>query len=409
LIVGNKIYISFENKLQQIFYLFNNRLNIYLKILLSFKSSAKMTARLVKRIINFRVKFIMSDKIQSPKKGFSPDWLMRGVLTKIGETFDRLTGRNWKPSSSLATSELAERLKSLLDAEAKNTGDNRKFVPHNIKLKTQWDKFSTDSESALKRLEDELLIAAIDHINDKRYHTFAPMNLEIKPDYFTEGVKLSASFDHFGDEEKREAAINVSVPDLKNVRLNPQSEVPAEPEKELFIAEFTVKGTVRRKELAFASRQRLNVGRTKENDLWLDDASVSKIHAALVLNSENQLMVADTGSTNGTFINNQRIAYGKATPIKSGDKLKFGTVEVALNRIAKEIEQKEIYAENNVLESENFSTNENSEAQANIYRNDENLIDKGATVRMDLPDLNGAKSDENIPQTGQRIILDSDK
>ncbi|MDQ3061421.1 MAG: FHA domain-containing protein [Acidobacteriota bacterium] len=347
-------------------------------------------------------------KITPTRRSFSLDWLMRGVLTKLGETFDKLTGRNWKPSSSLATSELAERLKFLLDAEAKDTGDNKKFVPHNIKLKTQWDKFSTDSETALRKLEDELLIAAIDHINDKRYHTFAPMNLEIKPDYFTEGVKLFASFDHF-DEEKREAAINVTVPDLKNVLLNPQPEVPAAPEKELFTAEFTIKDEVRKKELAFASRERLSVGRTKENDLWLDDASVSKVHAALVLNSENQLMVADTGSTNGTFINDQRIAYGKAIQIKSGDKLKFGTVEVALNRIAKAVEQKEIYAENTVLTRENFSTNKNFEVQANISRNDENLIDKNAAVQIKLSNLSNAESDENISQTEQRVVLDSDK
>lgn len=350
-----------------------------------------------------------ASKMTPTRKSFSLDWLMRGVLTKLGEAFDKLTGRNWKPSSSLATSELAERLKFLLDAEAKDTGDNKKFVPHNIKLKTQWDKFSTDSESALKKLEDELLIAAIDHINDKRYHTFAPINLEIKPDYFTEGVKLSASFDHFGDEKKREAAINVSVPDLKNVLLNPQPEIPAEPEKELFTAEFTVKDTFRKKQLAFASRERLSVGRTKENDLWLDDASVSKIHAALVLNSENQLMVADTGSTNGTFINNQRIAYGQAIPIKGGDKLKFGTVEVVFNRIAKEIEQKEIYAENTVLTSENFSTNENFEAQAAISRNDENLNYIDTTMRMDIPSLSDAKIDENISPNEQKVVLDSDK
>lgn len=339
-------------------------------------------------------------KITPARKSFSLDWLMRGVLSKFGEMFDKLTGRNWKPSSSLATSELVERLKFLLDAEAKDTGDGKKFVPHKIKLKTQWDKFSTDSETALKKLEDELLIAAIDHINDKRYHTFAPMNLEIKPDYFTEGVKLHASFDHF-DEEKREAAINVTVPDLKNVLLNPPPEVPAEPEKELFTAEFTIKGTVRRKELAFASRERLSVGRTKENDLWLDDESVSKVHAALVLNSENQLMIADTGSTNGTFVNNQRIAYGKATPIKSGDKLKFGTVEIALNRIVKEVEQKEIYADNTVLESGSFSTNKNFEVQASVSRNDEILNDNNAKMRMDLPNLSDAKSDENIPPTAK--------
>jgi pSer/pThr/pTyr-binding forkhead associated (FHA) protein len=82
----------------------------------------------------------------------------------------------------------------------------------------------------------------------------------------------------------------------------------------------------------------LSVGRTRENHLCIDDASVSKIHASLALNSEKQLMVADTGSTNGTFINDRRIAYGKAIPINDADKLKFGTVEVTLQHIVEETE-----------------------------------------------------------------------
>ena len=102
------------------------------------------------------------------------------------------------------------------------------------------------------------------------------------------------------------------MPDLRNIQLEIPSEVPAAPEKEIYVAEFTVNNKTRTKELSFADRQRLSVGRTKENDLWIDDTSVSKIHAALVLNSDKQLMVADTGSTNGTFINGERIAYGKA-------------------------------------------------------------------------------------------------
>ncbi len=176
-------------------------------------------------LLPFRLSHRMTDKIStSTKKPVSPDWFVRGVLSRLGETFDRFTGRNWKPSSSLATSELIERLKFLLDAEVKDEGAKGKFVPHNIKLLMQWDKFSTDAESALKKLEYELLTAAIDHINDKRYHTFAPLNLEIKPDYFTEGVKLQASFDKFADEDEREVAVNVTVPDLKNVILNPVEE-----------------------------------------------------------------------------------------------------------------------------------------------------------------------------------------
>ncbi len=349
------------------------------------------------------------NKLTPVKKSFSADWLVRGVLAKIGETFDRLTGRNWKPSSSLATSELVEKLKLLLDAEAKKSGDNKYFVPHNIKLKMQWDKFSTDAEAALGKLENELLIAAVDHINDRRYHTFAPLELEIKPDYFTKGVVLLTSFDKFGDEEQREAAVNVTVPDLRNVQLNPLPEIVAEPEKEIYIAEFTVKNELRRKQLTFAEKERRSVGRTKENDLWLDDASVSKIHAALVLNSDKQLMVADTGSTNGTFINGERIAYGKAIVIKDTDKLKFGTVEVALEHLFKETEEA-------VYDSEQTSSNVAAQEEIPIG---ESLFNKETvsanfdqTMKVeDSTNGDSAKPDElptqiKARETEQRIVLD---
>jgi len=275
----------------------------------------------------------MSDEKPTPtKKSFSLDWLVRGVLSKIGETFDRLTGRNWKPSSSLATSELIERLKMLLDSEAKDLNEKGKFVPHIIKLKMQWDKFSTDAENSLKKLEHELLTAAVDHINDRRYHTYAPIQLEIKTDYFTEGVKLQAGFDKFAENE-RGSELNVTLPDLKNVIIAPLEEKKIEIDKEFFVAQFTVNEEQKNVVIAFTDGERKNVGRTKNNDLWIDDPSVSKIHAALVLNSKKRLMVADTGSTNGTFVSGQRISYGKAFLVNNGEKIKFGTIEVVIENI----------------------------------------------------------------------------
>ncbi len=273
----------------------------------------------------------MSDNTTATKKTFSFDWLIRGVLTKFGDIFDTLTGRRWKPSSSLATSELTEKLKKLLDLEVKDLGGKGKFVPHNLKLKMQWDKFSTDSEKALKPLQNELLIAAIDHINDNRYQTYEPINLEVKPDYFTEGVKLIASFDKLGSEEN-EVAVNVTVPEIKVGNYAPEPIAEIEQTKEFFTAEFSINGKPKSVDLEFTNGMRRNVGRNNQNDLAIDDASVSKIHAALVLNKEDQLQIADTGSTNGTFINDQRISYGKAITISDADKIKFGTVEVSFKR-----------------------------------------------------------------------------
>ena len=278
----------------------------------------------------------MSEKSSLSKKQITPDWLVQGILTKIGDTFDRLTGRGWKPSSSLATSELIEKLKKLVDSEVRESDGSRKFIPHNIKLKMQWDKFSTDSEDSLKKLEMELLTALVDHINDKRYYTYSPITLEVKPDYFTSGVKLFAGFEKF-DEEDRETAIDVSMPGFKDdssVRAALSDPVLG---RERVIARFELQGKNYQKELVFEDGKRLSVGRTKENDLAVDDTSVSKMHASLMMNSERQLVVADTGSTNGTFVDGERISYGKAVTFLAGQKMRLGTVELAFEVLEKPV------------------------------------------------------------------------
>lgn len=270
----------------------------------------------------------MAENSPPIKKKISLDWFMRGALAKIGEIFDRFTGRNWQPSSSLATSELIERLKILLDSKVRDSGARGRYVPHKLTLKMQWNKFAADTDdsgAALNKLKNELLTAAADHINDRRYHTFAPLDLEIKQDYFTEGVKLSASFADVGSDD---AEMNVTVPDIKVGDFAPDVST-SKNNVQIFAADFTLNGVLKKTKLVFENNRRLSVGRTKENDLAIDDASVSKIHASLSLNGENQLILADTGSTNGTFINERRISYGKAQNIAAGDKVKFGSVEVS--------------------------------------------------------------------------------
>lgn len=271
---------------------------------------------------------------EPPRRSITPDWLVHGVLTKIGDTFDRLTGRGYKPTSSLATSELIERLKKLVDAEAKDAEDGRRYIPHNITLKMQWDKFSTDSEESMKALQNEFLVALVDHINDKHYYTYQPLNIEIKPDYFTTGVKLFAGFQKFAEDEN-EAAVNVTVPGLKageDFEI-PQPEAPI---KYQLSVGFELNGQQVVRSLDVDSGSRVSIGRTRENDIAIEDISISKFHASVFFDRSGDIFVADTGSTNGTFVGGERIAYGKSFMVGKGGKVKFGTVNVNLTLTATE-------------------------------------------------------------------------
>lgn len=276
------------------------------------------------------------DKGSTSNKGFSLDWLIGGVLSKLGDTFDRVTGRNWNPSSNLATSKLEEKLKLLMDAEVREEGGG-KFVPHVFKLKIQWNKFSTDSDADLKKLEHELHAAAIDHINDRLYHTYAPISVNVEKDYFVEGVQFIAGFGKYAVSEEDEVAVNVT---LKNIPVGEAlpgefqeeelQEAAEEPCAEICF-DLVLRGKPLRRCVSFGESKRFSVGRSGTNDIVIDDPSISKVHASVAMNSSGKIVIADTGSTNGTFIGGSRMPYGKAATLSEGSKIRFGDVEALVS------------------------------------------------------------------------------
>jgi pSer/pThr/pTyr-binding forkhead associated (FHA) protein len=62
------------------------------------------------------------------------------------------------------------------------------------------------------------------------------------------------------------------------------------------------------------------VGRSPDCDIFLDDGTVSRRHA-LVKRSNNQFVIEDQGSLNGTFLNRRRIESGG---LEDGDEVQIG-------------------------------------------------------------------------------------
>lgn len=71
----------------------------------------------------------------------------------------------------------------------------------------------------------------------------------------------------------------------------------------------------------------LSLGRTAGNDVVLPDAAVSRTHCKVQLVA-GRLMVTDTGSTNGTFVEGRRIA--DPTAVEAGETLKVGPFSLML-------------------------------------------------------------------------------
>lgn len=257
-----------------------------------------------------------------------PERILRRVLEGMGDVVDRRFGRTVEPRTGLTTSKLIERMKRLIDERVRDEGNRGRIAPHHLVLKVEWGTHSEAPPEILNDLKHEVLAAAIDHINDHRYRTLGPVSVDAEVDIFTTGISVDPNFGEFEDdlrrqdEERRAAKTGVPIP----------SAAPPMPDIQV-TARITQQNGTREVPLVFRpGGRRLNVGRASDNDLTLNDASVSKIHGALLMTAEGSLLVADTGSTNGTFINGRRIAYGESRVIEDGDVIGFGDVEVRLRK-----------------------------------------------------------------------------
>ena len=253
----------------------------------------------------------------------------RRIFDSMGAAVDRRFGReiNFEQggATNLTTSALIERMKRAIDERIHNDPRRGRIAPHLLKLKIEWGTHSEAPAEAIKEIENEVLLAAIDHINDNRYRTLAPVRVEASTDIFTTGINVEPSFGEFASEVEEAQSPQDDSPKIR--KETAPSEIKVE-------ARLVIGTTKRSASLSFSpGGRRYNVGRATDNDLQIDHPSVSKIHAVIRMNTDGALMIADTGSTNGTFVNGRRLAYGEARLIEPGDTLAFGDVEARFTKL----------------------------------------------------------------------------
>jgi hypothetical protein len=69
------------------------------------------------------------------------------------------------------------------------------------------------------------------------------------------------------------------------------------------------------------------IGRSRAADVQLDDATVSRRHALIVLTESGELRALDDRSLNGLFVNGERVDWA---PLADGDELEIGRFRLYL-------------------------------------------------------------------------------
>ena len=68
----------------------------------------------------------------------------------------------------------------------------------------------------------------------------------------------------------------------------------------------------------------VKIGRKADNSIQLKDYQVSRYHTEIQRTTEG-LQVVDLGSTNGTYLNGERLTPQLARPLMAGDQIKIGS------------------------------------------------------------------------------------
>ena len=72
----------------------------------------------------------------------------------------------------------------------------------------------------------------------------------------------------------------------------------------------------------------LNVGRTEENEVCIQDPSISRQHARLKLLDDGSYALQDLQSSNGVYVQGRRIA--RPARVSHGDRITFGQIECVI-------------------------------------------------------------------------------
>ena len=72
------------------------------------------------------------------------------------------------------------------------------------------------------------------------------------------------------------------------------------------------------------SERGTSLGRSSATTFQLDDITVSRQHAFVAIDADGGVQITDEGSSNGTFVNGQRIAGHSPTRLEDGDRIQLG-------------------------------------------------------------------------------------
>lgn len=251
--------------------------------------------------------------------------LARRILQRLGSNVDKkLAPAEQLVLSSSKIGDLSSRLERLVDSSLKeDESGTRRIAPNRFKVLFTYEETSKLSPQYMEALGAELTETIFEYINNRRYETNGPVEVIAERDLFAKATALRATFD--GEMNR-----NISQDDAGSHEARAGEADQQKVSKRVSL--ITSGGRTYVLELS-PDAAPAYVGRAAGNAIRVDDENVSRLHCSLSLRSGGAVVVADVGSANGTYVNEQLLGRDEARPLKPGDIVSVGDCKLTVSEI----------------------------------------------------------------------------
>ena len=254
--------------------------------------------------------------------------VLRAIEQKIEALFEGIFGRAFR--TNVQTVELARKLAKEMD-DHRTISVSRVYVPNEYTVYLS-PSDRTQFEGYEQSLHTELQDYLAEHARREQYALLSTPRVAFETDAdldvgeFGIATRMAQPDKRVRRDFEPEPQLEPGATMIYKPKPAPEpteAVVPAELGMPPEVVRLTYDGTSRE-----IDEQKIVIGRSRDCDIQLADANVSRRHAELRQEGASYWIV-DLGSTNGTEVNGKRVERAK---LRDGDKITLGSTEITFDR-----------------------------------------------------------------------------
>ncbi|HWN98516.1 MAG TPA: FhaA domain-containing protein [Blastocatellia bacterium] len=248
----------------------------------------------------------------------------RRILERLGSKLDSKLASSSQPAFGAGQlSDLTARIERAIESNLREAGKGLgRVAPNRFRVLLTYEETSGLTAEYMEAMGKELTGTVHEYINNRRYQTSGPIDVEVARDVFAKTIVVKLEFS--GDSETSKRGAEQST---ENARASRNEVVKAT----LVLEDAQGHGY----RIALESKgSPVCIGRAAGNAVRIDDSSISRIHCSVALRASGEVVVADLASANGTFVNETPVTANEAHSLRSGDVIRLGDIALSVSGLA---------------------------------------------------------------------------